>query len=367
MKRSILRLRSTAFLLFTLFLFALLLVNADIAMNGVHRGLSLCLETLIPSLFPFLVLSDLLASSGVAESFGRILRPVSALFGLSAGGSASLLLGSLCGFPVGTTTALSLYRKGEVSKKELERVVLFANNPSSGFLIGAVGEALFGNRMAGVALFFITLLSAATVGILLRILQGKVPKIADIPHNGVKKRLSPTDLTGSIKRGGTSLLQIMAFVLFFSCISECLSAILEGFSLPPVFSVMLCGTLEMTTGISAAVTTLPPAVAFRLTALFASLAGLSVTLQIFSVAEEANLPLSPFLLARLLQGAVALALAELFLFFAKPDFITAESVDTIATAFFPRSYLTALPLFLLLLILIIHFLIKQKSASRSAE
>ena len=199
MKRAMPRLRSVALLLFAVFLFVLLLINADIAMDGVRQGLSLCTETLIPSLFPFLVLSELLVASGVGETLGRLLsRPVSALFGLSGSGAVSLLLGSVCGFPVGTTTALALYQKGEMDKKELQRVVLFANNPSSGFLIGAVGEALFGNRSAGVALFVITLLSAATVGVVLHITQGTVASSNNIPPNGMQKRLSPADFTGTV-------------------------------------------------------------------------------------------------------------------------------------------------------------------------
>ena len=361
MKRALPSLCSTAFSLFTVFVFLLLLANADVAMDGVRRGLSLGVQTLIPSLFPFLVLSDLLVSSGAGETLGRLFsRPVSALFGLSNSGTVSLLLGLVCGFPVGTTTALAFYRKGKMNKKELERVVLFANNPSSGFLIGAVGEALFGSRVTGIALFVITLLSAGIVGILLRITRGKVAENTNIPLDGIQKALSPTDLTGSVKRGFSALLQVLAFVLFFSCIAECLTTLLAGYSLPSVFGVALCGALEMTTGISAAVTSLSPATAFRITAFFASISGLSVTLQIFSVAEEAHLPLSPFLLARLAQGAISLVFAELFLRFAQPVLITAESVDTAATLFPSRFPFFLLSFLLVLVIFIAHILLKAK-------
>ena len=361
MKRAMPRLRSVALLLFAVFLFVLLLINADIAMDGVRQGLSLCTETLIPSLFPFLVLSELLVASGVGETLGRLLsRPVSALFGLSGSGAVSLLLGSVCGFPVGTTTALALYQKGEMDKKELQRVVLFANNPSSGFLIGAVGEALFGNRGAGVALFVITLLSAATVGVVLHITQGTVASSNNIPPNGMQKRLSPADFTGSVKRGFSALLSVCAFVLFFACVSECLTPLTERLALPAPFCVLLRGALEMTTGISSAVTTLSPAVAFRMTALFASLSGLSVTLQVFSVAEEAHLSLLPYCLAHLLQGAVSLLFTELFLRLFQPDFITAESVDAAKGTFVSPSPFLWLPFVTFLLIVIVHCHLKMR-------
>lgn len=124
-------------------------------MDGVRHGLSLVCETLLPSLFPFLVFSELLVRLDAGRLFSVILgKPCRFLFGLSDAGTAAYFLGVLCGFPVGAVCALTLYRKNEISKEELTRLCLFGGNPSSGFLIGAVGEGLFGNRNAGIFLFF---------------------------------------------------------------------------------------------------------------------------------------------------------------------------------------------------------------------
>ena len=150
--------RQGALLLFILFLLVLLLTNTALAMDGVRRGVSLCVETLFPSLFPFLVLSELFVATGASESLGRLFsRPVSALFGISGAGATVLLLGAVCGSPTGAVTAAAFCERGEIDKREFDRLLLFCNVPSSGFLIGATGEALFGNHGAGVALFFISL------------------------------------------------------------------------------------------------------------------------------------------------------------------------------------------------------------------
>ncbi|MBR7181935.1 MAG: hypothetical protein IKD28_04040, partial [Clostridia bacterium] len=233
MKSRLPRVRSTALVLFAVFLLFLLLANAELAMDGVRQGLSLCTETLFPSLFPFLVFSELLVVTGAGESIGRLFsRPVGALFGLSRSGSVALLLGWLCGSPVGTATALSLWHRGEIEERELTRLTLFANNPSSGFLISAVGEALFGNKGAGLALFLITTLSAALVGLFLRLCLGKAENAQSFPTPEHEHHLSATDFTGSVKRGFATLLQVAAFVLFFSCISKCLTPLLSSLSLP---------------------------------------------------------------------------------------------------------------------------------------
>ena len=354
MKSRLPGISTTAFLLFGLFLLLMLLTNAQAAMDGIRQGLSLCTETLFPSLFPFLVLSELLVARRAGEVLGKVFsRPVSALFGLSGHGATALLLGMLCGYPVGTTTAVALYRQGEISKEELKRLFLFANNPSSGFLIGAVGEALFGNRGAGLALWLIAWISASLIGIFLHIVYGKAAEIAKTPTDGMQKPPSVSDLTGSVTRGFYSLLQVFAFVLFVTCVASCLTPILKTFHLPVGLSVGLYGLLEITSGISHAVTMLTPELAFRFSAAFACFAGLSVCLQLFSIAEDQHLRLSPYLLAKAVQGGICLLLAELYLRLFHPRFETAESVATFAENTIQQRYtlwiLLLLPLFVLIL------------------
>lgn len=361
MKRRLPGLGSTAFLLFGLFLLILLLTNAQVAMDGIRQGLSLCTETLFPSLFPFLVLSELLVARQAGKVLGKVFsRPVSALFGLSGSGATALLLGMLCGYPVGTTTAVALYRQGELSKEELKRLILFANNPSSGFLIGAVGEALFGNRSAGLALWLITWISAALIGIFLCIFCGKIAEITKTPTNGMQKPPSVSDLTASVTRGFHALLQVFAFVLFFTCVASCLTPILTALQLPVGVSVALYGLLEITSGISHAVTILSPEAAFRSAAFFAGFAGLSVCLQLFSIAEDQHLRLSPYLLAKAAQGGLCLLLAELYLRLFRPHFETAESVATFAESTVQQQHTVLVLLFLPFFVIVLSFFQKKR-------
>ena len=255
------------------------------------------------------------------------------------------------------------YRKEELSREELQRLVLFANNPSYGFLIGAVGEALFGSKTVGIALFCITLLSASTLGLFLHIFFGKVNQKYKTAGNGIRKSFSAADFTAGVKRAFSSLLQVCAFVLFFSCISKCLAPLILELNLPQSAGVLLSGILEMTSGISGAITLLSPSLAFLFIAFFASFAGLSVALQIFSVAEEAHLPLWPYLAARLVQGALALLYASLFLWLFKPDFIIARSVAVMTPALQAASS-PALLLAVLLPLLLLFLPAKKKGLRR---
>ena len=64
------------FLLMSTFCFVLILRNSDAAIEYMGRGLTLCARTVIPSLFPFMVVSELLVSSGAGEALGRLFSGV---------------------------------------------------------------------------------------------------------------------------------------------------------------------------------------------------------------------------------------------------------------------------------------------------
>lgn len=71
-KRALAELVWTGALLFAA---ASVFLRPGAAAGGVLRGLSVCYETVIPALFPFLVLSRLLLESRAASALGLLLRP----------------------------------------------------------------------------------------------------------------------------------------------------------------------------------------------------------------------------------------------------------------------------------------------------
>ena len=117
---------------FALFCLFLILRNPDVAIEYITSGLRLCAVTVIPSLFPFLVLSELIVSGGIGR---LLLRPVSGLlaglFRLPPDGCCAILLGMFCGFPVGARAAVSAYDAGRLTRDEAERVICASTNPSS--------------------------------------------------------------------------------------------------------------------------------------------------------------------------------------------------------------------------------------------
>ena len=100
-----------------------LLWNAAAAAEAVRRGVTLCLTSVIPALFPFFAVSSLLVSLGAGDAARVLERPFRALFRCGGAGAAAFLLGMIGGYPVGAATVASLVRQGDVSPAEGRRLL----------------------------------------------------------------------------------------------------------------------------------------------------------------------------------------------------------------------------------------------------
>ena len=103
------------------------------------NALILWSTSLVPFLLPIMIISRLLISTDLLY---RLLRPFSflcnRLLHLSSGGSYALLLGYLCGYPMGVKALTDLRSEGAISLEEARYLAGFINNVSPGFLIACV-------------------------------------------------------------------------------------------------------------------------------------------------------------------------------------------------------------------------------------
>ena len=93
-----------------------LMLDAQTVIASMKEGMHLVAHTMIPSLFPFMVVSEVIVRSGAGERIARPLcRVIRPLLGLNEAAGSALLLGLLCGFPVGSRAAADYYRAGRLT------------------------------------------------------------------------------------------------------------------------------------------------------------------------------------------------------------------------------------------------------------
>ncbi len=290
-----------------------ILKKPDIAIGYMRSGLTLCAQRVIPSLFPFAVLSSLFVDMGGADLLGRFAGGfVSKLFGISRSSAFVPVAGMLCGFPVGAMAAVKLYRRGEICEKELQRLLIISGIPGSAFLISAVGISMWSSHAFGVALYFIQIITSVLIGVALNFISPL--KLTERPKGVTESGKNSVALfCDSVGDCALSMLKICGFVLFFCSSVGTLCAVLEDLGVSPILKIPVMGFFEMT-GAVALAPQLGTAGAV-LTALFVGWAGLSVHFQILSVCRGIPVSVHSYFCAKAIQGVLSALLAYLYIHF----------------------------------------------------
>lgn len=289
----------------SLFFMLLMLRNGAIAIECVKKGMKLCAETVIPSLFPFMVISELLVGCGIGERIGRLLKGPMSLFSASGEGGSAVILGALCGFPVGARTAVGLYDRGRISKKECEHLLTFSNDPSVAFIISSVGVSLYSNRKLGVAFLCLTRASSLLVGYLMKYCiysrEERASRKDTLPEPS-QTRVGVKMLTGAVTSSAAAMLNVCAYVIFFSALIGALGSMLSHLGAGEELCALLYAVFEMSSGVSAASRLTNTARGLVLTAFSLGWSGISVHCQVASMCDGRGLDLKPYFAAKALQG-----------------------------------------------------------------
>ena len=280
----------------------LFLAEAGFVRAAAAEALSLCARSVIPALFPFLVVSSLLLSLGLGELLSPMLAGLmEPLFRVDGVGSSALLLGLVGGYPIGAKTAADLYRGGRLSRPEAERLLAFCNNSNPVFLISVLGVGVFGSVRAGVWLWLIHLLSALLTGLLFRNHGGPARRQAG--GTAAFQAVSlPAAFVAAVRESLSGMLSVCAFVTFFYVLVRPLASL--GGWLGPV----LVGLTEL---FSLTPLLRPDRFGFILASAMAGWGGLSVLCQTAAVLEGSGLRLQSCAAGKAVQGLLAGLLAAL--------------------------------------------------------
>lgn len=278
-----------------------LIFQGKSALEAAQAGISLCLQRVIPALFPFFVLSRLASGSSLANDLAWALGPaLERAYHLPGSAAAALVLGALGGYPTGAQVAADLKVQGKLTAPEAERLLAFCSNCSPGFVFGMLG-CVFGLAGAGV-LYCAHLLAAALTGFLLR--SREAPN-HQAPSVGAKPPISQA-VSGALKAMGS----VCAYVVLFSVLTDAVARGGQDF-LPDSLLLTLQGLLELTGGFAALSARAADLPCFCMAGFFLSFGGLCVWFQTKSILAPAGLTGSLYLPGKLLQGGLTAVFAFL--------------------------------------------------------
>ncbi len=299
------------------FLFLYLLLFPQNGLYACTHALVLWSGSVVPALFPVMILSRLLISTNILYF---ILKPVAFLCGrflhLSFYGTYALLLGYVCGYPMGIKTIADLEDERLLSQEEGRFLATFINNVSPGFLSGYVCTELLQKPETAPAYMVIIYGASLTYGTVSAIFQknaGTLPPYAKetIIQPDQKSHLSFLMLLDhTLEDSILQLLKIGGYMILFSV----LSSITCVFSfLPETAMVLLSATLEISCG-AQQITLLACSAFLKGILLTASLSfgGLCSAFQSSSFLQRAGIPLPKYIKAKAMISLIALAYYVLY-------------------------------------------------------
>lgn len=126
-------------LLFFVIMTLCMLLYGSLSARLALEGLNLWFTKMIPALLPFMILSGILIGTGLSDSFAALFAPVlRPLFSLSDSCLYCIIIGFLCGFPMGARVCAQSYERGRISRQEATLLLAFCNNIGPIYFTGYV-------------------------------------------------------------------------------------------------------------------------------------------------------------------------------------------------------------------------------------
>lgn len=287
------------------------------SVSAAKEGVDLCVNVILPSLFPFFVLSTLLVDMGFVATLGHLMEKImQPLFRVNGSCAGAFLLGILGGYPVGARTAISLYQSGACSKGEAERLLSFCNNSGPAFILGVVGAGIFSSSQVGIWLYLAHITASVLVGILFRRYGDQTDCPSNVKIMSTKAGSFIEVFPEAVKSGFSGTLNICGFVIFFTVLIRMLFR--SGF-LPflttlfaatglheSILESLLTGLIEMTSGVwSLRDMAGDMGDQLCMAAFILGWAGLSVHCQVLSFIGNSGISAKTYFLGKLLHGIIS--------------------------------------------------------------
>lgn len=298
-------------LLFTalsLYLIFLMLRYPALSLEYASTGLTLWFTKMVPTLLPFMILSGIMIRMNLTERFVGLLHPLlHRIYGTSRNGSYTIIMGFLCGFPMGARIVGELYEQHKLSREESALLLSFCNNIGPIYFLSYVVPTLGIDRpgrpfllMYGIPLLYGFLL--------MRIRPWMTRKVSSCENHPEARSLQARQpgscsllaaIDASVMSGLTGIARLGGYMVFFNL----LTIVFQPFQHvnTNILNIYRC-LLEITSGIDCSGRSINFAILILL-----PFGGFSCIAQTYSMIRQTDLSLRPYVYHKTVQTAVTAA------------------------------------------------------------
>ncbi|WP_139904528.1 sporulation integral membrane protein YlbJ [Clostridium thermarum] len=296
--------------------------------NSTLFGAKIFFTALFPSLFPFLIVCNLLIRyDGIeiySKLFGRILcKPLR----LSVQCSIALIISALCGYPLGAKYTCDLYEKSLISKDECQRLLNIASNTGPIFIVGSVATVMLGNTQLGYIMLFSNYIACIIISFLIKPvstyvnISGKNNFSTYLPS----KRNFGSELKESINNALKTVISVGGYVVLFAVLIDILSYnkyfdlallyITKNTNTKDILKSALLGIIELTKGCQL-ISTLNISLYYKsiIISFLSCFSGLSIISQVYSFTYKfPELSMKKYIKRKAVQGLISSIVTALLL------------------------------------------------------
>ena len=293
--------------LFCICLLLFLLVHPEEALLSAKDGMSLWLNVMIPTLLPFLILTGILLKTG---NIPQLLEPLAPFwkhfFGISPAGAYVLILGLLCGYPMGAKLAHDLYINHQISQREGEYLLTFSCNASPAFIFSYLSQNILEGKIPPHSLLLILLSADFVCMLFFRFLVYHGNTVSSVKPEYRKKETYQQDSTGvildvSIMSGFETITRLGGYILIFSLL---FTGFYHYWPFCSQNKILLTSPIELTTGLhQIAQSAFSWKIKYITSMTLTAFGGFCVMFQTKSVLEE-KLSILPYIFAKCLNASL---------------------------------------------------------------
>lgn len=361
---KLLHIRANAFISIILTLIIIyLILSPEKCIEAALNGSKLIVNSIIPTMFPFMVVCNLLVYIDGISLYSKFFGPIICKpLGLNKSSSFAIIASYLSGYPLGAKYSTNIYEKGYISKNEFSRLINIASNVGPLFLIGAVGTSLLGNTKLGYILLIPSYLSSIFIALITRKKEdSKAPKTTLKSSNQVLN--IGEAIRKSIEDACLTLLVLSGYIIIFSVIISIFknSKIIEylinylsnilGISSVFIESLFL-GSIELTNGSNIiSNSTLNLSTKLSLISFLCSFGGLSIIAQTYSFFYKCNVSFKRYFFYKFLQGIIS------FIIMYTISLFLPDSITTFATVQNNHMYSNLIPVIIFIILTVISLIL----------
>lgn len=293
-------------------LFVLMLLFPQPVFKGASSGLLLWFNVILPTLLPFMIVSNLLIGTRAIDAISKVFGPVMCrLFGVTRYGSFAIIAGFLCGYPMGGKVTADLVRKQYITWQEGQYLLSFTNNTSPMFIISYVVWQNLKDTSRTMPALLILILSPILCSFLFRIYCRPGARIHSSGCPPLPKAAAASLMDSCIMNGFETITKVGGYIMLFSILIALLQKLpLDHF----LFSLLLLPSLEMTNGIPLlCASPLSADACFVLSLALTSFGGWCSVAQTRSMVQGTRLPITPYIIEKLITTLVTSLLAYTYI------------------------------------------------------